>query len=103
LSGCSVTDPGAGGSRPQGYRADARLQADTRDGTDASRIRIDQLTTWIERERLVHRTSKNALQATRDERDKLKADLPQAQLELNRRSVSNDTDLEFPSGGANAA
>jgi len=81
----------------------ARLQADTRDGTDTSRTRIDQLTTWVERERLAHRTTKGALQAARDERDKLQADLLQAQLELNRRSVSNDTDLEFPSGGANAA
>jgi DNA repair exonuclease SbcCD ATPase subunit len=81
----------------------ARLQADTRDGTDTSRLRIEQLTTWVERERLAHRTTKSALQATRDERDKLQADLLQAQLELNRRSVSNDTDLEFPSGGANAA
>jgi DNA repair exonuclease SbcCD ATPase subunit len=81
----------------------ARLQAGAREGTDTSRVRIEQLTTWIERERLAHRTTKGALQATRDERDKLQADLLQAQLELNRRTVSNDTDLEFPSGGANAA
>jgi hypothetical protein len=80
-----------------------RLQADARDGTDTSRIRIEQLTTWLERERLAHRSTKGALAATRDERDKLQSDLLQLQTELNRRSVSNDTDLEFPSGGANAA
>jgi DNA repair exonuclease SbcCD ATPase subunit len=81
----------------------ARLQAGTREGTDTNRVRIEQLTTWLERERLTHRTTKSALQATRDERDKLQADLLQLQLELNRRSVSNDTDVEFPAGGANAA
>jgi hypothetical protein len=81
----------------------ARLQADARDGTDTSRTRIEQLTTWLERERLAHRTTKSALQETRNERDRLQSDLLQVQVELNRRAVSNDTDLEFPAGGANAA
>jgi chromosome segregation ATPase len=90
-------------ARKAGEQA-ARLQADSREGTDTFRIRVDQLTSWLERERLAHRTTKDALKVTRDERDKLQSDLLQLQLEANRRSVSNDTDaVEFPSGGANAA
>jgi hypothetical protein len=81
----------------------ARLHAAAREGTSAFKTRTDQLASDLERERHAHHATIDALEATREERDKLQSDLLAAQLELNRRSVSNDTDLDFPSRGANAA
>jgi chromosome segregation ATPase len=81
----------------------ARLHAAAREGTSAFKTRTDELSSALERERHAHQATADALEATREERDKLQSDLLAAQLELNRRSVSNDTDMDFPSRGANAA
>ena len=74
-----------------------------REGTSAFKSRTDQLASDLERERVAHQATADALEATREERDRLQADLFQLQLEANRRSVSNDTNMDFPSRGANAA
>jgi chromosome segregation ATPase len=82
----------------------AKLEAKSRDGTDALQRRIEQLTSALERERLERQVTSDALDAARKERDHLQTELLRLQLEANRRAVSNaGDDVKFPSHGANAA
>jgi chromosome segregation ATPase len=81
----------------------ARLHAAAREGTTAFKTKTDELTSALERERHAHQATADALEATRTERDQLQSHLLELQLELNRRAVSNDTEVDFPSRGANAA
>jgi len=81
----------------------ARLHAAAREGTSAFKTRTDLLVSDLEREKHAHQATTDALEATREERDRLQSELLELQLELNRRSVSNDTDMDFPARGANAA